>query len=155
DGTTLEIEQGKDKSKAVERRLARLHRRQLRRHAYRQSKVFHLLQQHGLLPPHDSIHGLTSSEQRHSVLTKLDQQLCTKWCSEVRNVRFAELPLYHLRKAALDHKLELHELGRVIYHFSQRRGFKSNRKEGGKDSEKELGAVKTGIAELAQKARET
>lgn len=39
----------------------------------------------------------------------------------------------------------------VSYHFSQRRGFKSNRKEGRKESEKELGAVKTGIADLAQK----
>jgi CRISPR-associated endonuclease Csn1 len=35
DGTSIEIEQGKDQSKAVERRTARLHRRQLRRRAAR------------------------------------------------------------------------------------------------------------------------
>ena len=35
DGTSLDIQEGKDQSKAVDRRTARLHRRQLRRRAAR------------------------------------------------------------------------------------------------------------------------
>ena len=151
DGTTLDIEQGKDKSKAVERRTARLHRRQLRRRAYRQGKLFLLLQQNGLLPHSDSSKPLTPSEERNDVLTALDQQLCMKWRIPTAAFDFAQLPLYQLRKAALDNKLEPYEFGRIVYHLSQRRGFKSNRKEGRKESDKELGAVKTGIADLAQK----
>lgn len=46
DGTSLDIEQGKDQSKAVDRRTARLHRRQLRRRAARQRDLFRLLQRH-------------------------------------------------------------------------------------------------------------
>lgn len=37
---------------------------------------------------------------------------------------------YELRAKGLEEKLSLVELGRVIYHFAQRRGFKSNRKGG-------------------------
>lgn len=151
DGTALEIQEGKDKSKAVERRMARLHRRQLRRRAYRQAKLFQLLQQHGLLPHSGSLKPLTPSEERDSILTTLDQRLYQKWRTSFAGDAFAQLPLYQLRTIALDDKLEPHEIGRILYHFSQRRGFKSNRKEGRKESEKELGAVKTGIADLAQK----
>ena len=50
EGSSLEIEQGKDKSKAVARREARLHRRQLRRRAARQRDLFLLLQGKRLLP---------------------------------------------------------------------------------------------------------
>lgn len=49
-GTELDIRQGKDESKAVERRQARLQRRQLRRRAGRQRDLFELLQSHGLMP---------------------------------------------------------------------------------------------------------
>ncbi|WP_299759406.1 type II CRISPR RNA-guided endonuclease Cas9 [uncultured Pontibacter sp.] len=37
---------------------------------------------------------------------------------------------YQLRKKALSEPLSFHELGRVIFHLNQRRGFKSNRKSG-------------------------
>lgn len=154
DGTTLEIQEGKDKSKAVERRTARLHRRQLRRRAYRQAKLFQLLQQHGLLPHREYLKPLTPSEERDSILTSFDQSLYQKWRTSPVGDAFAQLPLYQLRKIALDDKLEPHEIGRILYHFSQRRGFKSNRKEGRKESEIELGAVKTGIADLAQKKQD-
>ena len=154
DGTALEIQEGKDKSKAVERRAARLHRRQLRRRAFRQGKLFRLLQEHGLLPHSESSAPLTPSEERDAVLTAFDQRLYQKWSAPSAGLDFAQLPLYQLRRLALDDKLEPHEIGRILYHFSQRRGFQSNRKEGRKESEKELGAVKTGIAELAQKKEE-
>jgi len=56
---------------------------------------------------------------------------------------------YFLRKSALDRKLSAFELGRALYHLIQRRGFKSNRKEGKKSKDDELGKVKAGISELA------
>lgn len=44
DGSALEIQQGKDQSKAVDRRAERLRRRQLRRRVARQRELFGVLQ---------------------------------------------------------------------------------------------------------------
>lgn len=44
---------------------------------------------------------------------------------------------YELRIEALDRKLEPYELGRVLFNLSVRRGFKSNRKDGNNEYEKE------------------
>ncbi len=52
---------------------------------------------------------------------------------------------YQLRKKGLDEKLEPYEFGRVLYHLSQRRGFKSNRKSG---KAKEDGVVIKGASTL-------
>lgn len=156
EGTALDIETGKDQSKAVNRRFARLHRRQLRRRAYRQAQLFRLLQQNELLPEVEGSDAdsqrTTPSDQRNHLLMTLDKQISTKYRTET-NGEFDQLPLYFLRREALDSKLTPYELGRIIYHLSQRRGFKSNRKEGGKsaESEKEIGQVKSGIAELQEK----
>ena len=128
DGTSMDIEQGKDQSKAVERRTARLHRRQLRRRAARQRDLFRLLQRHSLLPTPEGVIG-SPEEQRHLILNSLDQLLTDKWKSVFPVNRFAELPLYFLRKAALDQPLEAHEIGRILFHLIQRRGFLSNRRE--------------------------
>lgn len=53
---------------------------------------------------------------------------------------------YALRTKALDHPLKPHELARVFSQLGQRRGFKSNRKAGGK--EKEDGVISEGIKKL-------
>jgi CRISPR-associated endonuclease Csn1 len=127
DGSSLEIDQGKDQSKAVERRAARLQRRQLRRRVARQRELFLELQRVGLLPANATGKG-AGSEQRHQLLNAFDQALTAKYLSSDGET-FAQGPLYFLRKRALDHALEAHELGRVFFHLSQRRGFKSNRKE--------------------------
>lgn len=158
DGTELDIEQGKDQSKAVNRRMARLRRRQLRRRAYRLTKLFQLLQEHGLISRLASTEVLTSPQERNMILTSLDKEISRRvMLDEGEESGFAQLPLYRLRKRALDNKLELCELGRVIYHLSQRRGFKSNRKEGinSTEKEKEESAVKEGIAELQRSMKET
>ncbi len=121
-------------SNNVERRQARLHRRQLRRRAARHRDLFECLQKAGLLPqePHGGF-----PENRHAILTELDRQLTGTWTPRIR----AEAPdvvapehvlPYYLRARALDHALEPHELGRALYHLGQRRGFKSNRREGRK-----------------------
>ncbi len=59
--------------------------------------------------------------------------------------------VYELRAKALDKQISLEELGRVLLHLNQRRGFQSNRKEqasADKEKEQELGKVKEGIKEL-------
>jgi CRISPR-associated endonuclease Csn1 len=150
EGSTLDIERGKDQSKAVARREARLHRRQLRRRAARQRDLFLLLQQKSLLPPAADT-SASLSDQRHQVLNDLDRALTSdlRRTVEAASSRAVEQSLpYYLRKSALDRKLSAVELGRVFYHLIQRRGFKSNRKEGKKAKDDDLGAVKAGISEL-------
>jgi len=154
DGTSLDIEQGKDQSKAVDRRTARLHRRQLRRRAARQRDLFALLQRVGLLPAPKGAAEATS-EQRHAVLNALDNELALRFTSSV-DAAFAQMPLYQLRKRALYEPLDPFELGRVFVHLSQRRGFLSNRKDtkkSVKDNE-DLGQVKADIHALEKLMQE-
>jgi len=147
DGTKLDIEQGKDQSKAVKRRTARLHRRLLRRRAARQRDLFRDLQRAGLLPVNEASAG-ASSEQRHQLLNELDRALVARFGPYANS--FAQKPLYYLRARALDHPLEPFELGRVLFHLSQRRGFSSNRKETkrGVKEDEDLGQVKADIHSL-------
>ncbi|HWR35885.1 MAG TPA: type II CRISPR RNA-guided endonuclease Cas9 [Clostridia bacterium] len=150
EGSTLDIEQGKDKSKAVARREARLHRRQLRRRAARQRDLFLLLQRKGLLPAASDT-SVDLSCQRHQVLNELDQVLAAALRHGIAPQDSAAveqaLP-YYLRKLALDKKLTEPELGRILYHLIQRRGFKSNRREGKKQKD-DIGQVKASISELS------
>ncbi len=104
-----------------------------------------------------------ASQQRHSILNKLDREIAEKWAraGNGSETTATELPLYLLRKTALDEPLQPHELGRVFHHLSQRRGYKSNRKEkaarqdaagkGKKDDD--LGQVEGDIDELAKEMR--
>ncbi len=159
---TGDIEKGQDESNAVARRAARLIRRQFRRRAARQSELFRLLQHQGLLPHYVGAEA-DSSEQRHVLLNALDLELEVKWAKSGDNEALVaiELPLYLLRKTALDTALEPYELGRVFYHLSQRRGYRSNRKEqasgkeisGNRKKADDLGAVEGGIKELEDAMR--
>lgn len=125
-----DVEKGQDESNAVARRAARLVRRQLRRRAARQRELFRLLQRHGLLPVYQGVDA-DGSQQRHAILNALDSEIVAKWAKAGDDAKriVSELPLYMLRKIALDEALTPFELGRVFYHLSQRRGYKSNRKE--------------------------
>lgn len=154
DGTSLDIEQGKDQSKAVDRRTARLHRRLLRRRAARQRDLFTLLQDAELLPLRQAAASSTP-EQRHAVLNDLDHQIARKFSSAVDD-SFAQMPLYQLRKRALYERLDPFELGRIFVHLSQRRGFQSNRKETRKSvkENEDLGQVKADIHSLALEIQE-
>ena len=152
EGTSVDIQEGKDQSKAVDRRTARLHRRQLRRRAARQRELFHLLQAASLLPTGES-GAKAGALERQALLNELDRSLVLKFSSLANNASdaapFAQMPLYLLRKHALDHALEPYELGRILFHLIQRRGFKSNRNETKKSSkEEDQGAVKADIHSL-------
>lgn len=90
----------KEVSRSEQRRIARSMRRQQRRRAKRRRMLKEALVQLKMWP---------SDTAAQETLFKLDP--------------------YQLRARALDEKLSLHELGRVILHLNQRRGFKSNKKE--------------------------
>ena len=108
-------------SLAVDRRVARGARRSRDRYLKRRSRLMAQLISTGLLP----------------------EDLTERKKLELLNP-------YLLRVRALDTQLEPFELGRVLFHLNQRRGFKSNRiAEVGTD-EKERGVVRGGIATLDQ-----
>lgn len=162
-GTDLDIQQGKDGSKAADRRKARLQRRQLRRRSARRRDFFELLQENALLPPYPQSmpsvapHRLNAlkSAARHEILSELDARLYAKWRQQMHD---AQLPAadhvlpYFLRASALRAGLAPYEFGRALYHLIQRRGFKSNRQETSKnrDDEEKKGEVYAGIDELSR-----
>jgi len=115
--------QGHEKPKNAQRREARLRRRQLARRRARRIKLLGTLRRAGLLPDKDET---------------------------LREV-FAADP-YELRARALDARLEPFELGRVLFHINQRRGFKSNRKT---DRIREDGKVLAATKELAAKIEQS
>lgn len=55
---------------------------------------------------------------------------------------------FALRARALDEELAPHQVGRALFHFNQRRGFKSNRKADRKSRDEESGKIRIGIARL-------
>lgn len=104
------------------RRDARSARKLVSRRKMRRDNLLNLLLQNNLLPK--------DASAREQLLT--DNKLSDP---------------YQLRKRALDEKLAPYELGRVLYHLCQRRGFQSNRKA----KSKEDGDVTTAITSLRQK----
>ncbi len=135
EGSAEQIERGRDESRAAKRRQMRLMRRQTDRRRRRLKRVYGLLAAWGLLPEAET------SRQRGAALEALDRGLSG------RHPETAALP-YFLRARALDHRLEPFELGRCLYHLSQRRGFLSNRRVRSRESEDERGKVKKGISQL-------
>lgn len=96
---------GLEKSKCVQRREARGARRIKQRRRLRRRQLVEVLREAGLLPADEAaLHGLLATDP------------------------------YPLRARGVESKLEPFELGRVLFHINQRRGFKSNRK-GGKEKD--------------------
>jgi len=95
----------KEESRNEQRRLARQMRRQHHRRSFRKTQLRAALAEAGLLP-------VDPAAQR-SLL---------------------ESDPYPLRARALTEKLKPHELGRILYHLNQRRGFLSLRKKERKDN---------------------
>lgn len=109
---------------AVSRRKARGARRRRDRFVMRRTTLMNKLIQYGFMP---------KDEAERKELQKLDP--------------------YKLRVDALERKLNPYELGRILFHINQRRGFKSNRKADRKNAE--AGAMQTAIDILNQKMAET
>lgn len=174
-GVEGDLERGREKSRGIQRRLARQARRRLDRTARRLAKVFALLQQAGLLPAspvHAGLPGiqvagehktarerreerLRAAAERDARLAQLDCALVSRWHEKLRAAGAPQheiglvphrLP-YLLRAHALDHPLAPEELGRALYHLAQRRGFLSNRKAAPKKGD-DQGVVDKGIEEI-------
>lgn len=101
---TKAVEEKTPTPKNVKRRNARLARRVVQRRARRKQRMLNYLVSLGLLPQE-----LKGHAQPEIILNQLGNP-------------------YQLRAKALDEKLEVYELGRVLLHLVQRRGFLSNRK---------------------------
>ncbi|MCA9041977.1 MAG: type II CRISPR RNA-guided endonuclease Cas9, partial [Planctomycetaceae bacterium] len=158
-GVEGDIEQGKDSSRAVERRNARQPRRQHWRRQQRKRNLFRLLQELHLLP--QTSEAVTDDEKRdddpiapanrHAVLLMVDQQLRKEFTAKDPNLEqdhhFQQVLPYLLRKEALERPLSPAELGRLLYQLGQRRGYLSNRKGQDSDDEK-TGLVLSGISSL-------
>ena len=145
-GVDGNLDQGKDEARAVARRIQRGMRRQLYRRAQRLRRTLRALADCGLLP------GAVASpaEARHEYLALLDQRLKGLMIADGEPaVPVQDSPVYQVRRRCLDGMRSLEEIGRALFHLSQRRGFKSNRKDGTKEDEK--GKVKGGIADLGKK----
>lgn len=106
-------------SLAVDRREARGARRRRDRYLGRRSAFFDMLVAHGLMP--------ADTDEAKLI---------------------AEKNPYDLRARALDEQLAPHEIGRVLFHLNQRRGFKSNRKAERKSGDNEDGKIATGAQAL-------
>ncbi|MEO0729183.1 MAG: type II CRISPR RNA-guided endonuclease Cas9, partial [Pseudomonadota bacterium] len=112
----------KQKPLGEQRRGPRAARRRRDRFLQRRARVMALLIDFGLLPP-----------------------------DPVKRKSLAELDPYRFRAEALDRRLEPHEIGRALVHLNQRRGFKSNRKAGGKDAREEQGKIADAALKLKEK----
>ncbi len=139
-GSDTDWENGKEASNAAKRREQRGQRRQIERRKRRMKKLFHLLKSYGWMPR-------TSDVDLQQELNKLDHELANKYSSHTL------LP-YFLRARGLDHKLDLLEFGRALYHLGQRRGFRSNRKSA-PDSDEDQGVVYAGIDSIREAIHST
>jgi CRISPR-associated endonuclease Csn1 len=88
------------------RRRARGMRRNLQRYRWRRHRLYRVLEQLGMMP---------------------DQRLMT---------RLSPVELYSLRSRALSEPLSLQEIGRILIHLNNWRGYRSNRRATVKDDEK-------------------
>ncbi len=126
-----DFEKGKSVSSAAERRQARQFRRLKHRYKLRRERLIKVFKILGWFP-HDfpekfeyidkfNINELVpfSNEtiEEAKKLFNVEDKLPIDWI------------IYYLRDKALKQKITLQELARVIYHFNQRRGFKSSRIE--------------------------
>lgn len=111
---------------AAQRRVKRGMRRQKNRFKRRQSKLLNLLISLNLMPTE-----------------KMEKRLVTH-CNHASFIAMAHNP-YALRAQAIKQYLPHYALGRVLFALSQRRGYKSNRLEGGKKEGKPAGKIQGDI----------
>ncbi len=106
--------QGKEFSRNAARREFRQIRKQLFRRRMRISKLMSFMTENGFCPTKDDL------------------------------IPWFGLNPYYLRTKALAEKIELHELGRILFHFAKRRGFRSSRKGAAKDTKIDTTDIKSG-----------
>ncbi len=131
-------------SKNASRTGARGIRRQFFRRRLRKKKLLKALSKYNMCPLNEK---------------DFEEWKKTKQFPSVKLASWFALNPYELRYKALHEKLSLEEIGRILYHLIQRRGFLSNSRKGG---EKDDGAIfkgnakegKTGITETTESIKE-
>lgn len=149
------MEEGKGalESPAAIRRGKRQTRRQIFRRKLRKQSVLRILIEADMCPMSMTSLQMWQREHRYPV----EDEAFMDWLSSS-----PESNPYLCRKFAVEEKISDYDLGRAIYHLSQRRGFKSSRKDTTtnddetnakkKDTstdDKDLGKVKQAIADMA------
>jgi CRISPR-associated endonuclease Csn1 len=129
-------QKGGEIPKNQQRRMSRGMRRQVARRARRRKVVRQALVAAGLLPPEAD--GPAADVHRR------------RWEDDA----FARADPYVLRRRALDEKLHPFEIGRLLLHLTQRRGFLSNRK-GDRQKKKEDSDLLKEISVLQQSIHDT
>ena len=126
--------EGRETSKNTSRTDARGVRRQIFRRSLRKRYLLKILASNNLCP--------------------IKPELIKKWNgdevfkSEELKIWFQQNP-YELRARAIREKITLHELGRIFYHMLQRRGFQSNSRSAGADTN-EKSVIFTGDAKIGK-----
>lgn len=139
-----------EKPAVKERTAARASRRHYFRRRLRKIELLKVLVENGLCPH-------LSEEQLKEWKEEKKYPLTEDFMRWQRSDSTEDGNPYHDRYVALTHKLDLTDvqdrfvLGRALYHINQRRGFLSNRKDSGRDSED--GKVTTGISQLSEQMR--
>ncbi len=137
EGREKDFEAGTAESKAAERRNARGARRLLQRYKLRRIRLIKVFVELGWFPiefPTDfkELEKFNINEFVPYSVSTIEE---AKALLGYDNIKTGERTLlndwivYYLRTKALTEKISLQELARIIYHFNQRRGFKSSRKE--------------------------
>jgi CRISPR-associated endonuclease Csn1 len=129
--------QGKQKSKAANRRSKRGPRRQFWRRAWRRYKVMKcLIDNHLMSDPGER--DIRKPEDQDGFIKSIDDNLRKRLRpakGDPRRHLWEQVWLYELRASALERKLDPLELARALYHLAQRRGFLSNRKTDAPDDD--------------------
>lgn len=147
DGEALsKFESGTPISRAAGRRMARSARRLNHRYKLRRTRLIKALQILGWLP-HDfptefkklTHHSINQYLPYSEELRREAAEYFGIAGKKTAKGSDAELPedwlIYFLKVKALHHKVTLPELARILYHFNQRRGFKSSRKDNKMDDQ--------------------
>jgi CRISPR-associated endonuclease Csn1 len=116
---------GAEISKNENRRNKRQARRQYFRNRLRKAKLVQVLIQQGMFPDISILfhaYHLNGQQKFTAKLFKILQQPVL--CEELKY--FFSLDPYQLRKEALERELTNFEIGRILYQFTQRRGYKES-----------------------------
>lgn len=153
DGDALsKFESGTPESKAAGRRGARSARRLNQRYKLRRSRLVEALQILGWLPE-----NFPNEKRNPNLFKKIDKHNINNYLpystellkevadffevSDKKTVKGEEYEIsedwviYYLKTKALKKQVSLSELARILYHYNQRRGFKSSRKDAKSDEE--------------------
>lgn len=115
------FEQGQAQTKNANRRIARGTRKLNKRYKQRRNKLIYILQQLGMLPCQIKLVNEFSDPNR---LDKISILPITK-----NQQQLTAFDLIELRVKALTEKIELEELGKIIYKYNQLRGYSGGNSE--------------------------